>query len=287
MVQGVLLALATGLCWTMFGIILSFTAREKRDIVSFGILQNLLCFGICLVLFSRPRAFEMRDFFLLFALIAAGGGLNALGQYVTNRAMIRGHNGAVWAISQSSMVVPFVFSALFRGQPGTMSQWIGVVLILGGIVLPNIDRRKGGGRWVRAAFAAFGLFGLVQTLYTAPPQLPVADPAHLRPALAALGMTAGWSLIGLSTGQSFSWSRAMPKLAGGMALISVLSLKLFFIATDRLNAAGAGNIAVPLMVGGNVFFFALFSAFKLREKSSWRQKTVIVMLLLGLLGLAG
>ena len=116
--------------------------------------------------------------------------------------------------------------------------------------------------------------------------LDIPDPAHFRPVWAALGMTAGWTTTGTVCRQSLKPSRIMAILGCFMALISVSSLLLFFHAIDKLNQAGTGNIAIPLMVGSNIFFFTLFSIFKLREKSSYREWGILAALLAGLVLLA-
>ena len=67
MFSGIFLAVLTNLCWTVFGAVLSFTARGQGRLPA------------------------------LFALIFAGGFLNSLAQFVTNRAMKQGHNSIIWA----------------------------------------------------------------------------------------------------------------------------------------------------------------------------------------------
>ena len=97
MLSGILLAVLTGLCWTAFGVVLSFTARGKHNIVAFGIVQNLSCALISLAFFTTPSALGDGRPSALFALIFAGGFLNSLAQFVTNRAMKQGHNSIIWA----------------------------------------------------------------------------------------------------------------------------------------------------------------------------------------------
>lgn len=283
---GILLAVLTGMCWTAFGMALSFTARGKHNVVAFGIVQNLFCALVSLAFFAVPSALAEGCPPTLFGLIFAAGFLNSLGQFVTNRAMKRGHNGIVWAVSQSSMVVPFIAAALCFAQPGTPRQWFGIALILGGVILPNVKKSGVRSGWFGAAFGAFALFGTVQTLYLLPAFLDIPDLAHCRPVWSALGMTAGWTTTGILGGYSLKPNRAMLLLGGGMSLISAASLLLFFAAIDCLNQAGAGNIAVPLMVGGNIFFFSLFSIFRLREKTAWMEWGTLAMLLAGLVALA-
>ena len=289
MFSGISLAILTGLCWTAFGAVLSFTARGKHNVIAFGIVQNLFCALVSLAFFTTPSALGQGRPPALFALIFAGGFLNSLAQIVTNRAMKQGHNGIIWAISQSSMIVPFIMAALCFAQPGSPCQWGGVALILAGIVLPNLRSSSGNAASAKAfgaAFAAFLLFGAVQTLYLLPAMLDIPDPAHFRPVWAALGMTAGWTTTGTLRRQSLRPSRTMAMLGCFMALISVSSLLLFFHAIDKLNQVGAGNIAIPLMVGSNIFFFTLFSIFNLREKSSCREWGILAALLAGLILLA-
>ncbi|MPN49870.1 hypothetical protein SDC9_197494 [bioreactor metagenome] len=53
-----------------------------------------------------------------------------------------------------------------------------------------------------------------------------------------------------------------------MALLSLVSLKLFFLGLDCLSRAGAGNIGIPLIVGCNIAAFSLYSLLFLKERLS-------------------
>ena len=286
MTMGLLLAALTGLCWASYGIALSFTARGGRNVVAFGLVQNLLCATVMLVCFGRPTALCAPDAFPLFAFVFCAGFLNAIGQGTVNWAMTRGHNGIVWALSQSSMVLPFLVATICFAQPGVPRQWGGVALIMAAILLPVLRDARCGGAWRGAALLAFLAFGTVQSLYMLPSQLGLDDGAHFRPVWAALGNTAGWLAVGVCSRRFAFPDRAMLRLGAGMAVFSVVSLTLFFAAADRLQQVGVGNIAVPLMTGTNIFAFALFSLLRLREQATWREWATVLLLLGGLAALA-
>ena len=282
MIKAIIIAILTGLCWTSFGIILSFTARNKRDVVLFGIVQNFCCFVSALLFFVKWNNFDWIQTVRFIPLILSGGILNAIGQYTTNRAMQKGHNAIVWAISQSSMIVPFIVAAVCFHQSGSWQQWVGVLLILSGIILPNLPQAGKNTRWLLVALAAFLLFGLVQTCYLLPTFFKLSDPVNIRPAAAALGAVLGWSMTAVVTKHRFEVQKSLIIAACGMSLISTVSLVLFFLALDQLARYDLSNIAIPLMVGSNIFAFVLFSMLTIREKCSWKEFSTLAALLAGL-----
>ena len=284
---GILLAVATGATWTSFGILLSFTANEKRDVISFGILFNIIYAVIAFILLGKFSISLDQKFMLLSLAVLIGDVMNGLAQYVINRSMTSGNNAAVWAIVQGFMVLPFITAQVFFGHPSNLAQWLGVCLILCGILLPHLKKSPAGYRWLILAVTAFFLTGLSQSLYSIPSQLSLTDESPLLwSSLAGLGNVIAWMSVALVTKHRFSVRAAMPKIAFVMAMMGLLALTLFFIALDHLSKVNLGNVAIPLMVGSNVVFFTLYSKFKLREKTSWQTYATIIVLIIGLILLA-
>lgn len=282
MFYGILLAILTGLCWTSFGIALSFTARKKLDVVLFGIIQNSGCMFLALLLLARWQQFELTASLRLVPFVIPAGVLNAAGQFIIKCAMQKGHNGLAWAISQSSMVVPFITGVCFFGQKSSLLQCMGILLILTAILLPNLTGIRQNMRWMTATLTAFLLFGVVQTLYLILSLCQFTDPGNLRPAAAACGMIIGWSGIGGVTCHRFEDSKSLFGIGLTMSFISISSLALFFLTLDKLSQLQLGNIAIPLMVGSNICAFTLYSIFTIREKNTWKEFTSVAMLLSGL-----
>ena len=282
MFYGILLAILTGLCWTSFGIILSFTARKKLDVILFGIIQNFCCMVLALIFFVKWQNFSWAAAIPILPYVLTAGILNATGQYITKCAMQYGHNGLAWAISQSSMVIPFITGVLFFQQKSSLWQYAGVILMLATILLPNLTVKRQNGKWLTASLTAFMIFGIVQTLYLILSLRGISDPINLRPALAAMGMIVGWSGISAITRHRFEVQKSLIFTGGTMSLISITSLVLFFLTLDKLSQLQLGNIAIPLMIGSNICAFTLYSIFTIREKNSWKEYLTVAALLLGL-----
>jgi len=282
MFYGILLAILTGLCWTSFGIILSFTARKKLDVILFGIIQNTSCMILALLFFVKWQQLNWSVLIKFLPFVLAAGFLNALGQFITKRAMQAGHNGMAWAISQSSMIIPFVVAALFFAQKNSLWQWLGAVIMLSAILLPNLPDARKKSDWLGASVTAFILFGAVQTLYLIPSLININDPANLRPVISSLGMILGWSSVGVFSKHKFEFQKSVIFTGLGMSLISISSLLLFFQAVDKLSQLQMGNTVIPLMVGSNICAFTLYSIFTIREKNSWKEYLTVAALLLGL-----
>ena len=278
---GFLLAVLTGLSWTAIGIVLSFCARKNFDVIAYSLAQTLFCTLLTLAVYLHPGAFAWKPFLLLAACIGTGGFLNALAQLLVRHAMTLGCHGPVWAISQSALVIPFLAGVLLFGNAGSAGQWIGTALIACGILIPACGEMHAPGRWLVPTLVTFLLFGIVQTLYLVPSQLPGFDDASgVRPALASLGGFAGWCLPAAIRKERTRWDRRTLLPAFGMALLSLASLKIFFLSLDRLSTAGFGNAAVPLIVGANILGFAIYSRIVLKERPT-RMETLGMTAVLG------
>ena len=282
----ILLTVLTGLCWTSYGIILSFTARTKMDVILFGLVQNFCCMLLGIIFLAKWDHFNPAETLNLIPFVLAAGGLNAIGQFATKCAMSRGHNGLAWAISQSAMIIPFTAGVLFFNQQSTISQWLGVFLILAGIIMPNLTRTRNSLSWLILSLTAFLLFGTVQLLYLIPSLRNITDTANLRPVLASAGMIIGWGAIAAASRHRFEFQKKTVIIGGAMSLISISSLLLFFVSLDKLSKLALGNIAVPIMIGSNIFAFTLFSIFTIREKNTWKEWSSTIAVLLGIICLA-
>ena len=88
-------------------------------------------------------------------------------------AMGRGSQGIAWCFSQSAMVISFVCSVAFLGNPSTALQWAGLVLTLVALVLFAKDKPSSGADsndafYWRLVFGAFALIGAGQFLRLIP-----------------------------------------------------------------------------------------------------------------------
>ena len=285
--QGFLLAVLTGFTWTAIGVVLSRCAKARFDVIAYSLAQTL--FGILLTAFCYVHfgAIAWRELLILLVLVGTGGVINSIAQMVVRQAMSRGNHGPVWAISQAALVIPFLAGVVLWGNTGSVGQWLGTGLIAGGILIPVAKQFHSQRSGLLPTLLAFLLFGVVQTLYAAPSQIPdFHDSAGLRPTLVSLGGFAGWCIVLSARRERPVWNRPTLALALFMALLSLVSLKIFFLGLDQLSRAGLGNVGIPLIVGANILGFAFYSRVVLREKPSKPEAAGIAMVLAGIVATA-
>ena len=269
--QGVLLAILTGFTWTAIGVVLSRCAKKSFDVVAYSLAQTF--FGILFTALCYIRFGEIvwRELLILLVLVGTGGVINSIAQMVVRQAMSRGNHGPV----------------VLWGNTGSVGQWLGTGLIAGGILIPVAEQFRSQRNVLLPTLVAFLLFGLVQTLYAAPSQIPdFHDSAGLRPTLVSLGGFAGWCLVMSSRRERPAWNRPTLGLALFMALLSLVSLKIFFLGLDQLSRAGLGNVGIPLIVGANILGFAFYSRVVLRERPSKPETAGSAMVLAGIVATA-
>lgn len=287
MLTGFLLAVFTGLTWCAIGIVLSRCARNDFDAVTYSVIQGAGSALFTFLCYVRLADFELRAALPLILLILGAGTINGAAQAVVKNAMGKGNHGPVWAISQSALILPFIFSFFVFRESGSVFQWLGTGLIVFGIILPVAGEFRKAGGWFLPAFAAFLMFGVCQIFYLYPSRDPVfADPSHLRPTLVCLGNLTGWSFVGILRRKPLRFSKGVVITGIGMALLSVVSLKAFFESLDILTRNGLGGIGIPLVVGSNIAFFAFYALLILREKNKPRDWAGLGAVLAGILCVA-
>ena len=105
MLNGILFAICTGLCWTCIGIVLSCCASRKMAIIPYSFLQTFLT-GAAAFLLIDFQQFTMADLCILAGFVFTAGLMNSMGQYTVHLAMKSGNHAPVWAISQSALLFP-------------------------------------------------------------------------------------------------------------------------------------------------------------------------------------
>jgi uncharacterized membrane protein len=287
MSNGFLLTILTGLSWAIIGVVLSRCAKDRFDVISYSITQTLVTAVLSFVIYANITALTSSNHMVLIMLVFSAGLLNAIAQMIVKIAMGRGNHGPVWAISQSALIIPFLFGSFFMGNHGSLGQWFGTVMIIGGIMIPVMGKFGDFRHWLLPAIAAFFLFGIVQTLYAIPSQLhDFHDTTGMRPMLAALGGLTGWELIRRQQRKKVTWDKRAVGLAICMAILSVASLKIFFSGMDQLSDAGLGNIGIPLIVGSNIIGFSIYSFVILKERTNRIEAIGMLVVLSGIIMLA-
>ena len=279
------IAALTGFCWSLIGIVLSRSAKDGFDIVSYSLMQNLAAAVLCFFVYTRLSEIVWNGgFALLCGIILAAAGMNALAQYLVQRAMQSGHYAPVWSMAQAAMIFPFLCGIIFWKNPAEPVAITGLCCILCGVILPGYRNFRNFRSWFYCALGAFFCYGVLQSLYLIPSHVgSLADPGRVRPALACLGCFAGWGGVALFRRRPLKFTIPAMRLAGGMALIHLASVALFFASLDFFSQAGKGGSAMPFMLGVNLAVFGLYSFFFLRERRTVLQLIAEVLILGGLL----
>jgi len=207
-----------------------------------------------------------------------------------------GHNGAIWAIGQSALVLPFLWGILVMGEHSNALKITGVALILTGMALPafikntlgNEDAHAGNRLlWFKLALLSLFIIGTGQTLQSIPSYWQGwEDSAGLRPALSCLGCAIGGAACLLIRRNSKWPSRSLFLLAAGMAMLNTISTKLFFVSLDRLGLCGMASLGFPIMVGSCIVGFSLYSLLVIREKPHFYHWAGLAATLSGIFALS-
>ncbi|MBN2642274.1 MAG: hypothetical protein JXR78_11510 [Victivallales bacterium] len=292
MLIGILTAIGTGLLWTVVGGAMSYCARAKIDFKSYYAVNMFLSALFTAAVYIRWNVVSsdlVGNLLPLVFVIGGAGLISAIGIIVMQSAMARGHNGVIWAIGQSALIIPFLAGIVLFGEACGFMRVLGLMLILLGMVLPVWSRRNressnssgnGGSLWLKLALIAFVLFGIGQTFQSIPSYWTGwQDNACLRPTLGCVGSFVGIVGSMIVFRSRLLLSRKMLLLALLMAAQSVLSIRLFYVAMDHLAAHGMGSIGFPMIVGSCIFGFSIYSIFILKEKcniSGWVALTLTV-----------
>ncbi|MHC4872432.1 MAG: hypothetical protein ACYTFY_11360 [Planctomycetota bacterium] len=282
--------IATGLCWTTAGVVSSNAAQKNLkawDIFRIsGILSLLIGAGAAyfsgIELNINDNSMVKQFYFLGLAGIASISGM-----LILQKAMRIGHNGILWALSQSAMVIPFFVGVLMFDEKVTLSTGIGITMIISSIIIFSIQREKseeknpGSRMWLLLGLITFIFFGATHTLSILPSYMKLNNLSIIMRAvfmqLGALSVLLTISAIKRSVPQKKSIKPALTLLTSGLLCQYVL----FFRGLDILAKAGVGSIGFPIAVASCIIGFTFYSIFFIKEKTTRVQ---YLGLLCGLVG---
>lgn len=285
MIHGTLLLVATGLCWVLIAVVISTAARRRLDLDFIQAGAALLTAAAAggALLFQRSASIPLP---LQLAVFGAGVG-NYLMIKLMNAGMARGHNGAVWGITQSALVFPFTMGMLFFGVAPTVSRLAGLALILAAIVLFSFSKEKKTGNFGQLAPSdarRFFFAGISQCCANLPSYLGAGDmPSTRRALLVQLGVLASF---GVNAGLTGSRWRARGTLLPLVTLGCVNIVSLFFLFYRGLNilaSLGCGSIGYPVAMGSCIAGFLIYSRAILREKAGFAAAAAFLAVLSGIL----
>jgi len=290
--------MAAGLGWAVTGALLSYTARHRIRAVTMLAPQMLIAFGLALLILPDYRALatvQVRSLSTLAALLVGAGVVNACGILTLQRAMSAGHNGGVWAVGQSALIVPFLAGTLFFGDPLSPLRLLGVAGIVCSLAAFGLARDKSsgerplpdGGTPLRAfllALAALLILGSAQTLISLPSHLAgITDGARLRVPLLYLGHVVVY--VGLWLRQPETPNRRSLSFSALCGITAMASSLLLFQGLDRLAPVHMASLGFPVAIGSCILIFSAYSALVLREPFTRIHAFGMVAGLLGICGL--
>jgi multidrug transporter EmrE-like cation transporter len=271
LVVGLLMALATGILFSIVGGFFSNVARRQIDMVAFNcvlfgaitVASAGLCNWSALARGDVPQAGP-----LIIAMVLAGL-CNLAGILLMMRSMRCGPQTASYTFAQCAMVWPFLAGVVIWHDPAHPINYLGVILIFASIVL--LAQKPGSGgqeranvRWLVICLTGFLILGASQILCSIPSRWKGwQDTARLRSLL--LYAPSALCLVGMCsvTRRRITRAVAWQGIIGSVA--AVASVQTLLSGLDHMAEAGRASLLYPLVTGVNVTSFALFCRVWLKE----------------------
>ncbi len=284
----VLLMLLSGAGWTVLVVVVSRVSQRRLDIrcmQALAAVVMLLFNAVVLLCREGIPHLETSGWLILAMLITCGAG-NYFMMDIVNYAMKRGNSGAVWGISQSAIILPFLMGMCFFHVAPTWPRITGIVIVLVSVALfgcARSDGRKSGRGWFLPSVAALLIAGLAQCIANLPSYWHMTT---LSGTLRAIPVQCG-VLICFFAGKPFrkgqdSW-RGIGWLAVAYGLANAITLSfVFYKGLDILANLGAGSIGYPIGQGSAIAFFALYNTFVDHEADKWQLWTALALMCLGI-----
>lgn len=272
MISGVLLLVLTGICWVLIAVVISLAAHRGLDldfIQAGAALLTAFAAGAVMLLQPAPESSLAERAPVEVAIFFAGVG-NYLMIKLMNCGMERGNNGAVWGITQSALLFPFLMGICCFNVAPTGMRICGLLLILTAIVCFSFARSRRPvkrGNWLVPTLGAFLCAGISQCCANLPSYLHLAGMSSPRRAFfVQLGILASFAVHFFLTRTRIRPRGTLPLLLT-LALVNIVSLFFFFYnGLNRVVACGAGSIGYPIAMGACISGFFLYSLFVLRER---------------------
>ncbi len=275
MLLGFLMILAVGATWAAVGVFFSRAARNGMDFISLMAFTSILTTLVSSALFPdyhlllndpSPSCFRAVIPMLSVGLISVCGAV------LLNKAMRLGHHGASWALSQSALVVPFLFGVIVWGDDVSLQNIIGLMIIIISILFfasakndAETPKTKNTLQWLVIAITSLLFIGAQQTVMTLPSRWAEwTDLARLRIPLIQAGALLGYNLIILFRKKRIDWT--VWRMAILLALTFIVSQFILFKTLDRFAEISRAAIVFPVGIGVSMILFSLYSVAVIREK---------------------
>ena len=276
MSEGLFFCFLTSFFTTAVAISLSYIARKRLDVVAVMTVASVIIAG-SLWLFRTDFSYfnQTRRLGELIIVMLLAGAFTTSAAMVGQRAMRSGHHGIVWIISQSAIVLSFLFGTFWMAEPVTPRKLGGMLVVVFSFVLIGVNKSTGTSResesrrmnWKIWAFLNFFLVGSFQILSALPSYWPAwTDPAQLRPALGNTGMAMSY-LVLMLVQRRFPGRREL-LLGLGIAVVALPITVTQYMALDALAVVNRVSLAFPLIIGVSMVLFLTYSLFFLKEPTS-------------------
>lgn len=274
MLKGLIFTIITGFLWSIIAVVFDFVAKKEVKLYPFYTCS--LLFGTLLALMFvkwnvlfQGNIDRIGDLVLVISLCGIANPIAMLLMIVAMRA---GHSSLVWTITQSALVIQFIFATFFWGEIINAFQIAGLLAVLITFLMVSTGKKTDPkdnasgfkGRQLLIVLASFILIGAGQVLYTTPSHwLDWSDTAELRVPILYLS-----SLI-LMTGVTIYSKQKIDKtsvlLGIVLAVAGALGAKFLLIGVDSFAPYKISKIAYPIATAGSIVLFSFYSYIFLKE----------------------
>ena len=282
MLTGLLWCLATGVVWTLVGILYSRASqRDDGGFVPFMAAYSLVFVGTAWTI-GHPVTAPIREVALTGTYALAVAFFGQCGFLALYFAMRRGGHGVAWSLAQSALVIPFLGGVIFFGNRPGVWPYIGLAAMLGAIALIGAGSASTDGAknrfYLLLALGAMLLNGVSQTLTLIPGHLGLSlEALTWRVPFYSLGGLFWWVVLwSRHEKYRFSWLGVI------YGVVVAVGQFLLYRASDSLERQNASGLAYPVAVGTCILLMRLYSRFARGERFTRLEAIGLTLLLCGI-----
>ena len=280
LIFGIIALCTVGVSWCLVGAIAGKVPKLGYTMESLyltgGAVSMVFIGAVCAVTGIGECA--AMPLFLTSAAFFLGGAGCFFQGVAMSRAMQSGPNGIIWAIIQSAMIFPFIFSVIFYDVKLNLLRVIGILLMLSALMLFALAKdnsQKSGGAWKMWTFLALLVVSIEQVVTSIP--FYYQQTKNISSMYNIGCMMFGYVVSAIimifiktervaalkkSLGEKSFWIYSIALLPLSALIAVVLQLPGMRVMADN----GLGGMSFPLLVGSCIVAFSLYSAMILKEK---------------------
>ena len=292
-----------GLTWTIVGVVLGKAPQKgipSEIMISFSAAVPAIVGALVL----NSGIVETVDWTSKAAIVGSlyytlAAFFNFFMMHLMSHAMQKGPNGIIWSITQSGMVLTFLYGVIFEGDIVTVLRIVGLITILGALLLLGLARDNQGKEksrtWIWMALGCFLLCGTNQICAMIPTYIQEVRDGFNSVARSTVLSTATmvFALIWNIASKRKAFFADMKQhihnkylwifvgVQQGFCLLAAYFIQ--YRCIDYLSAHNHGSVAYPTLVASCLVGFALYSTFILREKTSFAQKLGMLLCVAGMI----